>query len=141
MATDPFGPLSTDHRRAEALLARLAEEQGMTRLATLDELEDLLERHMELEEAVLYPAVRRHEHDPDAAREPQVEHGLIRDGLGDVRQLVALPGFGAAVDMLGGALHHHLDWEELELFPDLRRQLSAEEIDELARGLSAETSA
>jgi hypothetical protein len=127
-----FGRLTTDHRRAEALLARLAGADGLDRQATLDELEDLLDRHMEVEETALYPALRRLGPDADAAREPQVEHGLVRDGLDDVRQLLALPGFGAAVDMLGGALAHHLEREERDLFPRLQREMTADELARLA---------
>jgi len=139
MSRDPFTRLVEEHHRADALVARLATADGMDRQAALDELEDLLDGHLEREEAALHPIVQQH--DADAAREAQVEHGLIRDALDSVRQLAALPGFTAAVDMLGGVLHHHVEGEERDLFPRLGRELTVAELDDLAAALAAETPA
>jgi hypothetical protein len=136
MARDPFRRLVDEHRRAEDLLARLADEDGMGRQAVLDELEDLLDGHLEREEVALHPPLAAL--DADAGREAGVEHGLVRDALDGVRQLVALPGFGAAVDMLGGALHHHVAQEEQEVLPRLARELGAGDLDDLADALAAE---
>jgi iron-sulfur cluster repair protein YtfE (RIC family) len=139
MARDPFRRLVDEHRRAAALLARLGDEDGMGRQAVLDELEDLLDGHLEREETALHPLLGGL--DADAAREAGVEHGLVRDALDSVRQLVALPGFGAAVDMLGGALRHHVEQEEAEVFPRLTDELGAGALDGLADALAAEPAA
>jgi iron-sulfur cluster repair protein YtfE (RIC family) len=139
MARDPFTRLVEEHRQVEALLARLDVEGGLARQAVLDELEELLDGHLEREEAALHPLLAGV--DGDAAREAGVEHGLVRDGLENLRQLAALPGFGAAVDMLGGALRHHVEQEEGAVFPHLRRELGADALDDLAGALSAGTTA
>ncbi len=136
MASDPFRRVIDEHRRADELLGRLAAEDGLGRQAVLDELEELLDGHLEREEVALHPLLAGL--DADAAREAGVEHGLVRDGLESVRQLLALPGFGAAVDMLGGALRHHVDAEEADVLPRLGRELGAGALDDLADALAAE---
>ena len=55
--------------------------------------------------------------------EAEVEHGLAREGLAKLAQLAAAPGFGAAVEMLEAGITHHVDEEENEIFPALRKAL------------------
>lgn len=112
--------LTEEHRKAEGLLAQLADsEEGPAREQALSELESSLRTHMAVEERFLYPIVQRvvGEEDEQGAEN---EHELTRSALAQLRELVDEPGFGAAVDMLKAGLAHHVHEEEQEIFPKLR---------------------
>ena len=74
---------------------------------------------MIFEEGAIYPLVLE-EIGTESAQEAETEHGLARDGLAKVRELVAEPGFGAAVESLKGGITHHVEEEEGQMFPKLR---------------------
>jgi hemerythrin-like domain-containing protein len=113
--------LEADHSEAEQLIGRIERADGVERQPLVEELATALRAHMELEEAVLYPAMipvtGREE-----AEEGTNEHGVIRSAL---EQVVALssdePGFGAALDALRAGIEHHVHDEEHDVFPELRK--------------------
>ncbi|HKY14964.1 MAG TPA: hemerythrin domain-containing protein [Microthrixaceae bacterium] len=114
--------LTQEHRKVEELLGTLASsDEGPAREATLAELESSLSTHMAVEETFLYPLVTKVIGAEDE-EEAEVEHGLARDGVAKLRELVAEPGFGAAVDMVTAGIGHHVKEEEQELFPQLRAE-------------------
>ncbi len=123
---DPFALLELDHRHVEALFEQLAEsDEGPERERLVGDLEESLTAHMAFEEGVVYPLVVE-EIDAESAQEAETEHGLARDGLAKVRELVAQPGFGAAVESLKGGITHHVEEEEGEMFPKLRSDTDAD---------------
>ena len=135
--TDPVVVLKRDHREVAAMLKTLAASKpGQRRRATTKKLVDALTLHMAIEEADVYPLVRRRLGKEDA-REAEIEHGLMRDGLAAVEKLVDEPGFGAAVAMLTAGIRHHVKEEETEMFPELKQKLDRAELlelgDEVAR--------
>lgn len=120
MTNDPMRILKADHREVEKLLDKLAEsDEGSEREEMVTELVTKLSAHMEAEESIVYPPVRQEVGDEDA-EEAEVEHGLAREGLEKVQQMIEMPGFGAAVDMLKGGISHHVEEEENELLPELK---------------------
>jgi len=117
---DVLEHLTEEHRKVERLLDSLAKsDEGPGREQTLDELESSLATHMAVEERFLYPIVLEvvGEEDEEGAEN---EHGLARDGLQKMRELVDQPGFGAAVEMVKAGIGHHVEEEEHEIFPKLR---------------------
>jgi iron-sulfur cluster repair protein YtfE (RIC family) len=126
MMNDPIAMLTTDHRDVEHLLAQLGKAETSERPGLLDQLDSSLRLHMEIEEGLLYPIVAK-QIGKEEAKEAEVEHGLAREGLGKLRELVDQPGFGAAVDMLKGGIDHHVHEEEGELFPQLTERLDESE--------------
>lgn len=120
---DPIRILRADHREVEQLLKKLADsEEGPERQAMVEEVTAKLSAHMEMEESLLYPAVAEHVGAEDE-EEAEVEHQLAREGLDKLTALVEAPGFGAAVEMLAGGIHHHVREEETELLPELREAM------------------
>jgi hemerythrin-like domain-containing protein len=120
---DPIVLLKRDHREAEAMLKSLAASSpGARRKSTLDKLDSALRLHMTIEEREIYPLVAKLVGEEDA-KEADIEHGLARDGLDKLQQLVDEPGFGAAVAMLTAGIKHHVKEEEHEMFPDLKKKL------------------
>jgi hemerythrin-like domain-containing protein len=134
---DPMTLLKADHREAKKLLSSLTDsEEGPERERMVEELRQALTLHMELEEQMLYDLVER-EVGPEDREEADIEHGLARDGLAKVVELVAMPGFGAAVEMLKAGIEHHVEEEEKEILPELKSNMERADWmalgDELAR--------
>ena len=117
---DVLDHLIDEHRQVEVMLEKLAaSEEGPSRETTLRELTTSLSTHMKVEERFVYPIVRDVVGEEDE-QEAETEHGLTREGLTKLHQLVDAPGFGAAVDMITAGIKHHVDEEEKEIFPQLR---------------------
>jgi iron-sulfur cluster repair protein YtfE (RIC family) len=123
MANDPMRILKADHREVEKLLDKLADsEEGTEREEMVAELTTKLTAHMEAEESIVYPPLKT-EVGAEDEEEAQVEHRLAREGLQKVQQMVEMPGFGAAVEMLKGGISHHVEEEESQLLPELKESL------------------
>ena len=121
MANDPMRILKADHREVEKLLDKLADsEEGAEREQMVDELVTKLSAHMEAEESIVYPPVKTEVGEEDE-EEAEIEHGLAREGLEKVQQMVEMPGFGAAVEMLKGGISHHVKRKRPSCFPSSRR--------------------
>lgn len=128
---DVLTMLEADHRHVEGLLDELsASQEGPERERLVTELVASLEVHMRFEEASVYPLLRRL--DRELTIEGETEHRLTRDGLRKLGELVAKPGFGAAVDMVTAGIAHHVDDEETEAFPKLRGDVDERTLVELA---------
>jgi hemerythrin-like domain-containing protein len=128
---DPVAILKRDHREVAQMLKVLdASKPGARRRQTVEKLTNALELHMEIEERDIYPVVKRVIGE-EAAEEAGVEHGLVREGLADLRRLVDAPGFGAVVAMLTAGIRHHVKEEEQEVFPELKRKIDREELQKI----------
>lgn len=119
---DPTKLLEADHRQVEDLLEQIENAEPEARRPLIDELVTSLRGHMELEEQVVYPAM-----EPitgaEEVQEGINEHDLVREGI---ESLVGMgpdePGFAAALDMVKAGIQHHVEDEEGEVFPQLRKE-------------------
>jgi len=131
---DVFTMLETDHRMVESLLADIeASEEGSEREALVVKVTQALQLHMQFEEGELYPLLQQV--DGEMEQEAEVEHQLARDGLAKMTELVAAPGFGAAVEMVKAGISHHVEEEEHEAFPKLRDACDQAAVEELGQAL------
>jgi len=131
---DVFTMLETDHRTVESLLADIAaSEQGPEREALVVKLTQALQLHMQFEEGEVYPLLQQV--DGEMEQEAEVEHQLARDGLAKMTELVAAPGFGAAVEMVKAGISHHVEEEEQEAFPKLRSSCDQAAVKQLGQTL------
>lgn len=118
---DPTKLLEADHRSVEDLFDRIEQAEGDDRTPLIEELRTSLTAHMQLEEQTLYPAMAPVTGE-EAVEEGNTEHELARKALADVVELGPdEPGFGAALDALKAGIEHHVEEEENEVFPKLRR--------------------
>jgi hemerythrin superfamily protein len=112
--------LESDHREVESLFDQIENAEGDARQPLIDQLARSLRGHMELEEDVVYPAIK-----PvvgEAFEEANTEHELGRKTLEDtVRLAPDEPGFGAALDATKAGISHHIKEEESEVFPKVRK--------------------
>jgi hemerythrin superfamily protein len=124
---DPMRILKADHREVEQLFKKLADsDEGAERNAMVEELSTKLTAHMEVEESVVYPAVKTAVGAEDE-EEAQIEHGLAREALQKLVSMADAPGFGAVVEMLKGGIMHHVEEEETQILPELKEALSRDE--------------
>jgi hemerythrin superfamily protein len=119
---DPTKLLEADHRTVETLFEQIEQAEGEERTALIQELATSLQGHMELEEQVVYPAM-----EPitgaETVQEGVTEHELARKNLQDMIGLAPdEPGFGAALEAVKAGIEHHVEEEEGEVFPQLRKE-------------------
>jgi len=121
---DPITILKADHREVKRMLTALAESaEGREREQMCQQVNTALTLHMDIEERIIYPVVAR-EIGAEDEEEASIEHGLARNGLATMVNMVDKPGFGAAAEMLKGGITHHVEEEEHELLPELKEKLS-----------------
>jgi hemerythrin-like domain-containing protein len=114
--------LESQHRDAEDLLKKLAEAtEADEQRPLVEQLVAAMSEHMEIEETQVYPELAKL--DGEMTEEANVEHGLAREGLAKLTEMIGMPGFGAAVEMVAGGISHHVEDEENEAFPKLRKSL------------------
>jgi iron-sulfur cluster repair protein YtfE (RIC family) len=137
---DPIAQLKADHREVEALLKSLANSKpGVRRRSTVAKVERELQRHMRVEERLVYPLIPRILGE-EVAEEAETEHGLARNGLAELKKLQDAPGFGGSVAMLTAGIKHHVKEEEHEVFPKLKANLDRTELSELGAAILKERS-
>ena len=93
-----------------------------------------LVRHAVAEEMYVYPAMKLHLPDGEAAVEHDIaEHKELERTMKELEGVDASdPRFPALVSELREQLHHHATDEEGEQFPELRRRIPAEDLRDLA---------
>jgi iron-sulfur cluster repair protein YtfE (RIC family) len=113
--------LEADHRQVETLFEKINRAKGDARLPLIDELESSLRAHMELEETVLYPAMKPVT-GAESVEEGNNEHTLARKTLAEMVKLAPDgPGFEGALETVKAGIEHHVQDEEKETFPKLRK--------------------
>lgn len=112
--------LEQQHRDVERIFAKLEKaEEAEQQEPLVAELESSLSEHMQIEETQVYPELAAL--DAEMGEEAEIEHELARTGLSQLKGLIGQPGFGAAVAMLQAGIDHHVQEEEQEAFPKLRK--------------------
>jgi hemerythrin superfamily protein len=121
---DEFESLGArSHSAREQVVAKIVEELSV---------------HAGIEEAVFYPAVRERFANSD---EPMVlealeEHHLVKLTLSELQSMSSdSERYEAKVTVLREVVDHHVDEEETELFPKVRRAFSASELVEMGQRL------
>lgn len=135
---DPIAMLKADHREVSAMLKELAasKKPSATRRKTTAKVVAALQLHMAIEESLVYPLVAQRVGEEEE-QEAEIEHGLARDGLAEMSELVDEPGFGAAVAMVTAGIKHHVKEEETEVFPKLKEHLTRDELAKVGDAVAA----
>jgi hemerythrin superfamily protein len=115
---DGFAWLEQDHRTIEE---RFQSFQRDNEQPIVLEICDHLTRHAQLEDAALYPAVRRWvDGGDDLADRAQQEHATIATMVAELYQSTTPERLGDQVTQLRDAVAAHVEFEELEVFPAMR---------------------
>ena len=139
--------LTQDHKRIQKLFKDFdkvdrGDEEAVRELVETACLE--LQIHSMLEEEIFYPAVRAQSGDQEEEllNQAEVEHETVDELIAKLHALQADDTMYAAYfTVLTEYVKHHVRAEEQELFPRLRRQLGADQLDGLADALAAEATA
>jgi hemerythrin-like domain-containing protein len=129
---DLLSHVADDHAALLDFLGRLetsAPDAPRERQHLLTSLATLEEWHRSAEETILYPLLEST--DAGAALETRAlaEHARLSEALEELRRLEpGDPLFPTRLQSLGRQLREHLDSEEAQIFPLLRRQLSEEQL-------------
>ncbi|MGI8544820.1 MAG: hemerythrin domain-containing protein [Aridibacter sp.] len=136
---DAFKFIKKEHDRMDKTFAEIAdttEQSGEKREELFEKLKKDLEIHMRIEEAILYPELKAHKKTEDKGYEGIAEHDVGKNLL---REMDSMPKdnkeWTAKFDVLKESMEHHNKEEEDDLFPDARKVLSQEKIDEMGEKL------
>ena len=138
---DALTLLKKDHDEVKKMLKDLdatSDRAIKTRQDLFGRLRFSLTVHEQMEEAVLYPALKEHAQTKDIVLEAYEEHDVV-DSI--MSQLGALPvddeTWGAKATVMIENLRHHIEEEEKEMFPTARRVFEAGELQELGERMAA----
>jgi len=135
---DAIALLKSQHRLVEKLFAQFedTDDDGEKR-ALFDEIADNLAVHTAIEERFFYPAVRARQTEEEL-EEAYDEHLDAKKIIVDALDNPDAPGFDGKVAALKGAIEHHVEEEEDELFPSVRKLMTKEALEALAQLMEAE---
>jgi hemerythrin superfamily protein len=135
VTTDVIDVLISDHRDVTALIGEIwTVKDPMIRRDLTDTAISELVRHAVAEEMYVYPAMRKHLPDGDQAVQHDVEeHKELEQTMKRLEDVdVSSAEFDEALRKLESLLADHVQDEESEQFPELRRRVPEEELRELA---------
>src|SRR5919107_1760422 len=132
---DVIDVLTSDHRDVTALIGEIwSVKDPMIRRDLTDTAISELVRHAVAEEMYVYPAMRKYLPDGEKAVEHDVEeHKELERTMKELESVdVSGAEFDTALRRLEALLADHVQDEESQQFPELRRSVSQEELKELA---------
>jgi hemerythrin-like domain-containing protein len=125
--------LMQHHDRVEGVLVDMtqrAEQDPQARQREISEYASLLRRHMDVEEAQFYQLIAERLILVSAA--PFIEqHRQIRAALHELEADVETPEFPDRLERLHELVVQHVSDEEIELFPEVKRRFSVDELDDM----------
>jgi len=103
-----------------------------TRQELFERLKFTLTVHEQMEEAILYPALKQHAETKDIVLEAYEEHDVVDKVLSD---LEATPfdddSWHPKLKVMSENLHHHIEEEEQEMFEQARKVFDADVLEQL----------
>ena len=125
-STDAIALLTNDHQEVKDLFERYedlaqADSDDEEKKNLAEEICTMLTVHAMIEEEIFYPAARDALDDGKLLDEAEIEHQAAKDLIAQIQD--ADPDdalYDARVNVLGEYVHHHVQEEEGELFPQVR---------------------
>jgi len=125
--SEAIAQLTEDHARVKKLFKQYdklakADADGSERQELASKICAELTAHANAEEEILYPAVREALDDASLIDEAEVEHATAKELIAQIQD--SSPDdelFDAKVKVLGEYINHHVEEEEGEIFPKIRK--------------------
>jgi Hemerythrin HHE cation binding domain len=115
---DLFELLKTDHRRVKELFSQFEKADKQTKIGIAEEILIQLEIHTAIEEELVYPAIRDAIDNEDLVDEAKEEHHVAKLLIKELRKMKAgEDDFATKFKVLKEIIHHHVEEEEQEMFP------------------------
>jgi hemerythrin superfamily protein len=128
--------LETQHREVEKLFEEFegaGDRARKTKERLCAQIADHLAIHAEIEEKIFYPEAKQ-ENTEEILRESVEEHLAMKRTLADLLESeVDDAQFEARMTVLKELVEHHVEEEEKELFPKVRKACSKEELDDIGQ--------
>jgi hemerythrin superfamily protein len=133
---DPIDILMEDHREVEELFAQYQQSQDP---AVVQQICTELTVHAAAEEKVLYPALGADVSGGKGMRQhAEKEHEEVKAAIFEIERLgYTDPGVAQFMQTIIQGVTEHVQEEENEVFPKLRRELTTERIEALGEELDA----
>ncbi|GJL69909.1 MAG: hypothetical protein NPIRA06_25440 [Nitrospirales bacterium] len=116
--------LRKDHKKVKGLFRKFEKtDNAQEKQEIVDMVVTELEIHAELEEKIIYPAIRWKMNDEDLMDEAIEEHHVVHGVIGELKKMK--PGdqrYDAKVTVLGELCKHHIQEEEEEMLPKAEKR-------------------
>lgn len=129
--------LEKQHRLVESLFKRFEGADDADKPEIFEEIASNLVAHDAIEREIFYPACERALGDKDTINESLVEHGVVEFCLFRADQNRKRAELEQYVVVLKEIVQHHVDEEEDELLPKVKRAIEREALDELGEKMEA----
>ncbi|MBZ2206623.1 hemerythrin domain-containing protein [Massilia soli] len=122
---DAIALLIEDHKKVKDLFEKfdkLSDRSKVNKKKIADQICLELTVHAQVEEEIFYPAVRAPIKDEDLMDEAVVEHASAKELIAQISEMD--PGddlYDAKVKVLSEQIEHHVEEEEGEMFPKVRK--------------------
>jgi hemerythrin-like domain-containing protein len=140
-AVDALTLLKKDHDEVKKMLKDLdatTERAVKTRQNLFERLKFSLTVHEQMEEAVLYPALKEHAETKDIVLEAYEEHDVVSTILGELeRTPFDDETWHAKLTVMRENLEHHIEEEEDEMFGQVRRLFDKDTLETLGEQMRA----
>jgi hemerythrin-like domain-containing protein len=138
---DAIELLKADHKKVKKMFKDYEkmkdEADAAEKQALAEEICTELSLHAEVEEELFYPAAREAIEEEDLIDEAAVEHASAKDLIAQIRDGdPSDPMYDAKVKVLGEYIEHHVQEEEQELFPQVKKSKQLD-LDALGEELAA----
>jgi hemerythrin-like domain-containing protein len=136
---DALELLKQDHQKIKRLFKAVKEATDFNKRRQLfDQIETELEMHAHLEEMVFYPAIEEYEQLKDIVAEALQEHQEAKTLLQEIEELGSeREEFDSNLEELMESVEHHVEEEEGEMFPKVRRHLDSSKLEQLGKELES----
>lgn len=123
MRTNPvLTMLKADHKKVKALFGEYEDATPRKQEDIAQTVMHELEIHAELEEGLVYPAIRAGIDDDNLMNEANEEHHLVHVLIAELKKLdPSDETFRAKFTVLGELVKHHVKEEEGEMFPKAQK--------------------
>jgi hemerythrin superfamily protein len=131
--------LTKDHREVDALIATLEQAGDSTDSATnyretFRQMITALSAHMQAEEQIFYPAMRKVDGEEELVEEAYDEHNEVKSLLLQMNELEpSSTEFQENLKQVKAGIQHHVSEEEGEMFPDAQEKLGEQRLQEIGQ--------
>ena len=128
---DAIDLVMIQHEEAKALFKKIERAEDDEKQDLFERVADALAVHATIEEKQFYPATRNARTE-EMLQEAVEEHLAAKRIIADLLEMTPDdPQFDAKIAVLKEQVEHHIEEEEAELFPKVRRMFKADELEDL----------
>jgi hemerythrin superfamily protein len=128
--------LESQHREVEKLFAAFEKASGGKKREIFLQIADKLAVHATIEERHFYPAAKDDQTE-ELLEESVEEHLSVKRLLADMLDVEDDETLEAKMTVLKEQIEHHVEEEEKELFPQVKKRLDATTLDALEQEMTA----